>query len=128
MNILQIIGIALTSALLSVILKSYKPEFSVGVVVAFGAIVLVYICKSVETVFEGIRSICNHVGVKTVYIEIMFKIIGISYLCEFISSVCRDAGESSIAVKIDIAGKLIILSASLPVFKELINLISKVPV
>ena len=126
MNILQIIGIALTSALLSVILKSYKPEFSVGVVVAFGAIVLVYICKSVETVFEGIRSICNHVGVKTVYIEIMFKIIGISYLCEFISSVCKDAGESAMAGKVELCGKILICVTAMPMVTELFYVIADI--
>ena len=57
----------------------------------------------------------------------MFKVIGISYICESISSICKDAGESSVATKVDIASKLIILSASLPVFKELVNVITKVP-
>ena len=128
MNIVQILGMALVATLLSVVLKNYKPEFSVCVTVVFGTIFLLYICKSAENVFEGIRAICDRVGIKTVYVEIMFKVIGVSYMCEFISAVCKDAGESSIAVKIDIAGKLIILSASLPVFSELINLITKVPI
>lgn len=128
MNIVQILGIALVVALLSIVLKKYTPEFGAIIVVVFGAFFLMYICKTVENVFEEIRKICNGIGVKIIYIEIMFKVIGVSYMCEFISAVCKDAGESSIAVKIDIAGKLIILSASLPVFKELINLITKVPV
>ena len=127
MDIVKILGIALVTTLLSVVLKKYRPEFSVGIVVTFGSIFLLYICKSAEIVFEGIRSICNNVGVKVIYIEIMFKVIGVSYMCEFISAVCKDAGESSVAVKVDIAGKLIILSASLPVFKELINMITRVP-
>lgn len=126
MNIVQILGIALVATLLSVMLKKYCPEFSVGITVLFGSVFLLHICKSAETVFESIREICSYVGVKIIYIEIMFKIIGVSYMCEFISSVCRDAGESSIAIKVDIAGKLIILSASIPVFKELINIITKV--
>ena len=127
MDIVQILGIALAVTLLSVVLKKYRPEFSVCIAIIFGIIFLLYICKSIESVFEGIRDICKQAGVQTIYIEVMFKVIGISYMCEFMSSVCRDAGESSIAVKIDVAGKLIILSASLPVFKELINLISGVP-
>ncbi len=127
MDIVQILGIALVATLLSVILKNYRPEFSVCVAVIFGGIFMLYICKNVETVFEGIRRICNDAGIKTIYLEIMFKVIGVSYMCEFISSVCKDAGESSVALKIDIAGKLIILSASVPIFKELINLITKVP-
>lgn len=127
MNIIQILGIALVATLLSVMLKKYRPEFSVGIVVVFGAIFLLYICNSAETVFEGIRNICSSTGVEVIYIEIMFKVIGISYICESISSICKDAGENSVAIKIDIAGKLIILSASLPVFKELINVITKVP-
>ena len=128
MDILQIIGVALVATLLSVLLKNYRPEFSVGIALTFGVIFLLRICESAEMVFEGIRQICNSVGVKVIYIEIMFKVIGVSYMCEFMSAVCRDAGEGSIAVKIDVAGKFIILSASLPVFKELINVITKVPI
>ena len=90
-------------------------------------IFLLSICNNVELVFENIRTVCTNVGIKVVYIEIMFKVIGISYMCEFISAVCKDAGESSIAMKVDVAGKLIILTASLPVFKELIDVIAKVP-
>ena len=93
----------------------------------FGVIFLLYICKSIEGVFENIREICNNAGINVIYIEIMFKVIGVSYMCEFISSLCKDAGENSIAVKVDTMGKLIIISASLPVFKELISLISMVP-
>jgi len=128
MDILKILGIALAVTVLSAILKNYRPEFSVSVIVVFGTLFLLYICKSAENVFEGIRDICDGAGIKTIYLEIMFKVIGVSYMCEFISSVCRDAGESSIAVKVDVAGKLIILSASLPVFRELINLITRVAV
>ena len=126
MDIVQILGMALVATLLSVILKNYRPEFSVCVAVIFGAIFLLYICKSAESVFESLRSICSDVGIKTIYLEIMFKVIGVAYMCEFISSVCKDAGESAIASKVELGGKVIIMAMSIPIISSLLEMILKI--
>lgn len=126
MDILQILGFAIATVVLIKIIKEYSAEFSTIIAIIFGVVFFIYISSNVVNIFEHIRNICNYVGINIIYIEVMFKVVGISYMCEFISAVCKDAGESSIAVKVDIAGKLIILLSSMPIFEELINVIIKV--
>ena len=116
MNIIQMLGLALSTVVLTNVLKQYRPEFATVVITILGALFFVYISSSVTKIFDYISRICNYTGINIIY-------IGVSYICEFVSAVCKDAGVSSVAVKVDIAGKLIILLASMPVFKELINII-----
>ena len=126
MELLKIIGRGFAAVTASVLVKNYRPEFSIQIIVVAGLLFFVYIIAQVSGVFDYVRSICETANINIVYIEILFKIIGITYLCEFASGVCKDAGESAIAVKIEIAGKLLILTAALPVFSELISVITKI--
>ena len=54
------------------------------------------------------------------------KITGIAILTEFAVSICQDSGESSIASKIDIGGKVIIITMSLPIISSLLEIMLKV--
>ena len=56
----------------------------------------------------------------------MLKITGIAILTEFAVSICNDAGESAIATKIDLGGKIIIISISIPIIVALLELIVKI--
>ena len=51
----------------------------------------------------------------TQFISILLKITGISILTEYSVSICKDSGESSIANKIDLGGKVLVISMSIPV-------------
>lgn len=55
---------------------------------------------------------------------IMAKIIVISYICEFAAQFCSDAGEKAIGSKIELAGRILILSASVPIIRDLFELIT----
>ncbi len=123
MNIIPMLVFAIITIILAAIIKEYRPEFTALIIVMSGIIFFTYICSGVINIFDYFRDLCNYVGIDIVYIEVMFKIIGISYMSEFVSSLCKDAGQSSVAVKVDIVGKLVVLSVSLPIFKELLNLI-----
>lgn len=123
MNIIPMLVFAIITIILAAIIKEYRPEFTALIIMMSGIIFFTYICSGVINIFDYFRDLCNYVGIDIVYIEVMFKIIGISYMSEFVSSLCKDAGQSSVAVKVDIVGKLVVLSVSLPIFKELLNLI-----
>ena len=53
----------------------------------------------------------------------LLKIVGVGYLIEFSASVCIDSGNSSIADKVVLAGKILIFSMSLPIINNLFNLV-----
>lgn len=56
------------------------------------------------------------------YVALLLKMIGVTYLSEFASSICRDAGYSAVAGQIELVGKLTILTIGMPIVLALFEL------
>jgi stage III sporulation protein AD len=76
-----------------------------------------------KLVLEIINNINQKFNIRQDFIKILIKIIGIAYICEFISQVCIDSEQKNLADKINLAGKILIMSVSLPIVIEVLNLI-----
>ncbi len=124
MEILKISGLAFVIITLCAILKQTKPEFAIQVVLVATVIILGYVHSLSVIVYDYLEELCIVSGIKSEYLKIVFKILAISYISEFTASLCRDFGESAVAVKVETVGKLIIMTTSLPIFRELISLLS----
>lgn len=124
--LLKIIGFVFCLAFILALVKQYRPEFALPLMVCGGAWLFFYITGQADSMFSKIRRISENVGVDIMYIEILFKIVGVSYLCEFCTAVCKDCGQAALGMKVELAGKLIILTASMPMFDELLNIITSV--
>ncbi len=68
----------------------------------------------------------QYIGGKEVYFRILLKVIGITYICEFCSGICKDAGYSSIAGQIETFGKLSVLAAGMPILLAIIGSIQEI--
>ena len=126
MSIIKLLMFVICFVFLIEVIKNFKSEFVIPISVCAGVLLFSAILTQTESLFEKIRDLSERLGVDILYIEILFKIIGISYLCEFVSSLCKDVGQTAFSVKVDLAGKLMILSSSLPIFGELIEIIFKI--
>lgn len=126
MSIIKLLMFVICFVFLIEVIKNFKSEFVIPISVCAGVLLFSTILTQTESLFEKIRELSERLGVDILYIEILFKIIGISYLCEFVSSLCKDVGQTAFSVKVDLAGKLMILSSSLPIFGELIEIIFKI--
>lgn len=121
MEIVQIIGVGITGVFIAAIFKEYKPEFKIYVSLVVGIIIFFIVADKLYEFVNLIISLSNRLKVNNKYIEILLKITGISILVEFAVSICKDSGESSIASKIDLGGKIIILSLSVPIIVALLE-------
>ena len=54
------------------------------------------------------------------YFILLVKVIGVAMVTQLAVDTCRDAGQQAIATKVEIAGRVTILSLSLPLFQELL--------
>ncbi|MBQ7039141.1 MAG: hypothetical protein IJN39_01080 [Clostridia bacterium] len=126
MTIIKLIGIVFCFTFIVIFIKQYRPEFALPVTVCGGIWAFFYITDQVDGLFMKMRDVADLVGIDILYIEILFKIVGVSYLCEFSSAVCKDCGQAAFGVKIELVGKLMILSASIPVFNELLKIITSI--
>jgi stage III sporulation protein AD len=70
-----------------------------------------------------IQRIAVRANVDFMYLSTILKVIGIAYIAEFGSQICKDAGENAIASKIELGGKLIILVLTIPILTALMEVI-----
>ena len=123
MEIIKIIGIALTALVIIIMLKQYRPEYAVFISILTGVLILVLVMDKLTGIINIIQSIQDKFGINTQFIAILIKITGIAFLSEFAVSICKDSGESAIASKIDLGGKIIIISISIPIITALLELV-----
>lgn len=95
-------------------LKEYRKDFAVYASLIGGVIILFYAINYIGNIVDFLNGLADS-GLNSTYIILLIKITGISILTEFAVSVCRDSGESSIANKVDLGGKIIVISLSIPV-------------
>lgn len=123
MDIIKIIGVGLTALIILIIVKQYRPEFSIYISLIAGAIILVMVIDKISAIINLLTSISNKGGMNSEFLNILLKITGIAILTEYAVSICKDAGETAIASKIDFGGKIVIISISIPIIVSLLELI-----
>ena len=123
MDIIKIIGIGLIAVIIVIILKQYKPEFTIYVSICAGAIILGLVMTRLSGIIQLLTELSNKVSDTNGFLTVLIKITGIAFLTEFAVSICKDSGESAIASKVDLGGKVIIISMSIPIISALLETI-----
>ena len=123
MSVYAIVGISAIIAVLSILLKKYSPEYSMLMIIMTGIFLIFNILKMLNPVLSEIKRLSENLGIFNKHIFILLKVLAIAFLTQFSSETCIDAGQTSLASKIELAGKVLILLAALPLLKEVINII-----
>lgn len=126
MDIIKIIGIGLVSLIIILILRQYKPEFVIYVSLIAGIAILAISLGQISGVINLLNSIANKANINTQFISLLLKITGIAFLTEFAVSISNDCGETAIANKIDLGGKVLIIVISMPIISALLETILKI--
>lgn len=121
MNIISISGATLIIATISIMLKKYLPEYRALISISAGLILMSAILIHISPIIYKIKNMVSHMHVNSEYIFILFKSLGICLITQFTGDSCRDAGENSLASKVELAGKLAVLGCAFPLFENIIN-------
>lgn len=129
MDLVKIIGIGFITLILTILLKEYKKDYAVYVILIGGALIIFLSLDTLINIIDFLNNLSSKAQIDNSFISLLLKITGISILSEFAISICKDCGESSIASKIDLGGKVIVISLSIPVIgNALEQLLSLLPV
>ena len=126
MEIIKIIGIAFIALIIIIMLKQYRPEYAVFISILTGVLILFLVMDKLTGIINLIQSIQDKYSINTQFIAILIKITGIAFLSEFAVSICKDSGEAAIASKIELGSKIIIISMSIPILSNLLEIILKI--
>lgn len=126
MEIVKIIGVGLVALIIIVILKQYRPEFAMYVSLSAGVIIFALIFTKLSGIIELLKNLSSKASINNQFITLLIKITGIAILTEFAVSICKDTGETAIANKVDLGGKVIIMSMSIPIMCSLLETIVQI--
>ena len=117
MGIIQIAMIGIGAVALALMVKQQKSEYALYL--SLSAVVL----NRLQVVMETIRKIEQYTGIDVAMLKILVKLMGITYVAEFASGICKDAGFSAIGSQIEMFAKFSIMAVSVPVLLTLLETI-----
>lgn len=121
---LKVAVIGVIAVFLAMAVKSDRQEFAMLVVLAASLLILGLALSKIDDVLNVIHIAEDYLGDNSLYINILLKMVGITYVAEFSSNLCRDAGFGAVGSQIEFFGKVMIIAVSMPVIKSLIQTIS----
>lgn len=121
MGIGKVAMLGLGGVLLAVFLKQQKQEYALYIGLGCAVCVLLFAVERLSVVMDSVRRLQNFISVDSSYVKALIKMIGITYVAEFASGLCQDAGYSSIGSQIEMFGKLSIIALSMPILLVLIE-------
>ncbi len=121
MTIVQAAVLGIAAVALAVQLKPLKQEYSIYLILTAGIVIAFLGMSRLELILETAKTIGSYINVKNVYLGTLLKMVGITYIAEFASGICKDAGFSALGTQVEMFGKLSILAVSAPVLLALLE-------
>ncbi len=115
MEIAQIVGLALLTTILLMILRQEKPVMAVILSIVFSITIFILMMSKMASIISVMQELTNRVEINYFFLATVLKILGVAYLGEFAAAICQDAGEQAVARKVEFASKIIIAVMALPI-------------
>lgn len=123
MSMLQIGVIGICGAIMAIIFQKEHREYSLIIGIAVSIIIFSAIIGRVAVIVDTIQQIQSYMSMETEYIQVILKMLGITYIAQFASDICKDCGYSNLSTQIELFGKVSILALSMPILLALLETI-----
>jgi stage III sporulation protein AD len=119
----QICIIAIAGVFASLIIKKDKPEYSAIIIMLIGFYIALRVMALLGNLLEEISKWQTLIGDNSVYLSLLMKLIGITYLCEFAANLCKDSGHGALGSHIELFGKVAVMVAGFPIVKIMVEML-----
>ncbi len=119
MEFVRIGMLAVAGIALGIQFRNQKQEYSLYVGLAVCLLIFSCTLAYMGQVKEQMGEIFAFVASGRQYFVLLFKVAGITWVCEFVAGVCRDSGFSAVAAQMELFGKMAVLFAGMPVILAL---------
>ncbi len=119
MTWMALLVVLVVAAFLALLLRRQLPEYGLLIGLIAGALVLTVVVTQAQPLFSTLNGLLESAGVPGDYGARMFKALGICLLTQLAADACRDAGESGLAGKAELVGKISLLILALPLFESI---------
>lgn len=117
---MQIAGFAVCAAAMALVMRRLRPESAAALVIAAGTLTALMVIPQLSQIVSGVTALASAGGVQEGYMAQLLKVGGISLLMDFAAQTCRDAKEDGLAMKVELAGRVMLIALALPVMRTLL--------
>lgn len=117
-------GLLLCAAILALMLRGYRPELALCLSIAAGAVVLLMLIGHIAPLLSSLNTMLQNSAIPSAYLKAVIKATGICLLTQLTADTCRDAGETALAGKAELVGRVLLLLLSLPLFEDMLALVT----
>lgn len=126
MSVIRILILCVAAAIVCTMLRTMHPHMASVVALAAGVAALMFSISYIDTFADAVRRL-EEIGQAGGMDHVMLlKLCGLAIVAEFASDVCRDAGETALAHRIDMGVKLSIMAGALPLAASVMEIISDI--
>jgi stage III sporulation protein AD len=126
LEIIQVVGLGMIATFLILVIKEQKPVFAFLLATFVGVTIFITLAEKIAEVIKILHHLALQAHVSQLFLTTILKIIGIAYITEFGAQVTRDAGQGSIAAKIELSGKILIMVMAIPIITVIIETVMQV--
>lgn len=123
----QVVGFGVIATIFIMFIRQNRPEIAQLLSIGVGILLIFYLLGYLRLIVEIITELAIEAEVNAVFLRTLLQVVGVAYLAEFGAQICRDAGEGNLALKIEFAGKMIIMVMTVPVLiavlESIVNII-----
>ena len=121
MEIIKIAFFALIELFFIIIVQQSRKDLAVIISLFVGVSIFVFIFGKFNAIILFLQDMALKANINTVYLNIVLKILAISYIASFCSEICKDAGSNNIASKVEFGGKILILFLAVPILMAVLQ-------
>ena len=125
MDVLRLIGVGMILCFACITLRGRNPEFALLLSLAGGLLMLALVFDQLQSLLAYFDHLSTQLHVPIDGIVILIKCLGLSYIAKIACDTCTDCGESSTATKIEFAAKIGMLVTALPIFEQLLGMVTE---
>lgn len=126
MDMIVICGAAIMTAVLAVMLRQQSPHSALLLSLASGAVIILSILKNIPDLLSGVQALLSDSDIDTQSIVVLLKVVGICFVTEFTCDCVTEAGLLSLSTNISFAGKILVLFTALPLFQNILTIITSI--
>ena len=125
MDTFSLIGFAVVTAILSCIVRQFNNAAGMNVALAGGALILLSIIAKVSGVAAALSLVASSGGLDGESVAVIVKAIGIAYTTQIAAALCRDLGETALAVKTELIGRIMLMTLAVPLILKITEMLTE---
>ncbi len=123
MDMIAFAAAGVVAALCGVVVRQKSPEIAAVLALAACVLLLWNTLPLLETIWDVVQELAQLADISPTVLRPLLQTVGLAVVTRLAGSLCRDAGEGSIAAFLEVAGSAAAVLVALPLLKMVLQLI-----